>query len=317
MNPAQAVLDETYQRQLTASCVYLECGPEGDRTRGTGYLIATDLVATCSHVVPEDGPDASITILLADGAYTGHVLARDVTLDAAVVRLHRPVQTAQSLPLRSGCAIGESFWSVGFPLTTNQSRLLLSGHVVASQWQDRGGSPAILLFSPQVAAGQGGLLQGFSGSPVLVAGVCVGHLKSIIPDATVSDDNRSYAQLGYLYACPSSVVASLAAPICGPLTAPSCPSRQPAPLSPTRPSLRSLINKVTSGDMNLDDFFQNHFERIYKKHVTQSLGLVAKINLLLTYGDHRAILEALRQDYPEEVSAHESVLRYEPTKQTP
>lgn len=297
---------EASQRQLTAASAYLESGPQGARTRGTGYLLTADLVATCSHVVPESAADGPIRICLEEGEYEGYVVARDKALDCALVRLQRPTLTTAPLPLGAGCAVGEPFWSLGFPLTTDQSRLPLSGHVVAASWPDPSGAQAILLFSAQVAAGQGGLLQGFSGSPVLIAGVCVGHLKSIIPDPAAAE-GRPYAQLGYLYACPSPVTAALAAALGGP----GCPPRQAEPSTPTRPSLRNLINKVTQGDANFDDFFQNHFEKIYKKHIGVSMSMVQKINILLTYADLSAVLSALRQDYPAEVSAHEVALQYE------
>lgn len=296
---------EASQRQLTAASAYLESGPAHARTRGTGYLLTAELLATCSHVVPESPEGGPIRVCLAEGEYEGSVVARDAALDCALVRLQRPTRTTAPLPLGDGCAVGEPFWSLGFPLTTEQSRLPLSGHVVAASWPDPGGAPAILLFSPQVAAGQGGLLQGFSGSPVLIAGVCVGHLKSIIPDPA-SADGRPYAQLGYLYACPSRITAALAAALGGP----GCPPRQAEPRTPTRPSLRSLINKVTLGDANFDDFFQNHFEKIYRKHVGVAMGMVQKINILLTHAESGAVLSALRQDYPEEVSAHEVTLQY-------
>jgi len=66
--------------------------------------------------------------------------------------------------------------------------------------------------------------------------------------------------------------------------------------------------------VGFDDFFQNHFGPIYKKHVAMTQGLPQRINILLTYANHNAVLAALRQEYPEEVSAHEADLQYEPIK---
>lgn len=306
MNRAPHDLSESYQRQLTAACAYLESVQDGVHVRGTGYLVASDLIATCSHVVPEGRAAAPIQVRVLDREYQGQVIAQDEARDCALVRVAQPPVRATPLQLADGCAAGEGFWSVGFPITAEQSPLPLSGHVVAPRWPDRSGRSTILLYSPQVAAGHGGLLQGFSGSPVLIAGVCVGHLQSIVPDAAGAAD-RPYAQLGYLYACPSSAAAALAA-ACVRLP---CPPRQPALQVPTRPTLRALISEVTSGDMNFDDFFQNHFEKLYRCHITMTMSLQQKVNILLTHANRGAVLDALRHDYPEEVSRHESNLKYE------
>jgi hypothetical protein len=40
-------------------------------------------------------------------------------------------------------------------------------------------APVLLLRSKQIAAGEGASLHGFSGSPVLVSGMVVGHLKGL------------------------------------------------------------------------------------------------------------------------------------------
>ena len=61
----------------------------------------------------------------------------------------------------------------------------------------------MVLFSREIAAGQGTQAQGFSGTPVLNSGAVIGHLKRIIPN---SDD---HAEMGTLYASPAQSLMDL------------------------------------------------------------------------------------------------------------
>ncbi len=292
-------MSEADLKRIDAAVACITAGQQG-----TGYLIKPDLVATCHHVVKGAGPEAVIKLRFPHGEYVGRVLPqRDEKNDCAVVRLSQPVpaEAAAPLPLGSGCTMGESFWAVGYPSIGKGASLPINGMVIDAEWTGAGGIAATLLFSAQIKDDQAA---GFSGSPVVIGGACVGHLKSIIPEAGLIQ-TFARAQFGYLYATPSRYLQGLVLDL--PIT-----QRQSQQMQPTRVSVRNLINAVTKGDVNFDNFFKSHYEKIYRKYITSGMDLVKKLNILLDYVEDRDdITQRLREDYPEEVSEHEKLLKYE------
>lgn len=175
---------------------------EYEDRRGTGYLIQPDCILTCYHVIQPAFPDGWVRVRFPHGEYAGRVSLVDVANDCAVLRLDRPVVVAP--PLRLGLAAvrrGQRWESYGFPAATFESGLLISGEVQDSEGENLRGQPSLVLHSRNVTAGA--LMQGFSGSPVLVEGVVIGQLQQIVPD------EQSGAQFGVLFATPARVLAPL------------------------------------------------------------------------------------------------------------
>jgi len=198
------------QQALAAACAYIELQITDGKlaNRGTGYLIDRLLLATADHVVSNVPQGTIIKVTLGDGEYRGRVIARDAVNDAAVLALDRP-SGCDPLRLGRGCASEEPFTSLGYPVTTNKSASPLSGRVESAIGDNLKGVPSIVLYSQQAAAGSGGLLQGLSGSPILIDGYCIGHLKTFVPDVAEAEKNRPYAQFGHLYVCPIEHVHKL------------------------------------------------------------------------------------------------------------
>lgn len=80
---------------------------------------------------------------------------------------------------------------------------------------------------------------------------------------------------------------------------------------PTRPSLRQLLNLVLPSEGDFEAFCLEHFLDVYRRFMGTSLDRVKKTNLLLSYKDPVAVLDALRLSYPQEVKDHQQILHYE------
>lgn len=292
---------------------FIQLTDKGTLRRGTGYLISRDLVATCNHVVstavkvgtPDETP-TKIDIQFPGHKRQGNLLGSDPSADCALIKLTEPILEQSLLPLRlsDGCGSNEPFVAVGYPLIGNEQALPLFGHVIAPGWKDLKGGPASLLFSPPIAAGAGALAQGFSGSPVMVRGACVGHLKQVVPDPGHSAAGRPYSQLGYLFVCPSRLLQALYPTL--PIT-----SRMTVPRLPTRPSLRQLLRSVMKENVDLTSFIALEFTSVYQNYISEQMTPTEKVTRFLLHADRGVILDKLRKEYPKEVSALEGELEYE------
>lgn len=297
----------TRLREVTA---YIDVTEKGTRSRGTGYLVAPDLVATCYHVVSVAAKlstgTAPVTIRMRFPTCerTGLLVASDPTTDCALVKLLEPIHDLAPLQLSEGCASNEPFTAVGYPLIANEQALPLFGHVIAASWKDLKGGPASLVFSPPVAAGKGLLAQGFSGSPVLIRGACIGHLKQVVPDRGDIVSGRPYAQLGYLFICPASFVKKLSPTL-------SVVVRTAMRRVPTRVAIRNLLRVIMQENVDLSAFIALHFTNIYRNYITENMPPVEKVTKFLLHADRGEVLDKLRADYPKQVSALEAKLEYE------
>jgi tetratricopeptide (TPR) repeat protein len=176
----------------------------GDAT-GTGYLVAKQRIATCEHVV-RGWPDGAGKVFLGPKQVelAGKVIAVDAATDCAIVELVEPTDT-KPLPL-AAAPLRKAVWEgFGFPAVAKGAGLPIDGHVADPGTSDDRGVASLLLYSPNVAAGQASPLHGFSGSPVLVQGAVVGHFKKHLGDP----DDRARAAYGYVYATPIAAVREL------------------------------------------------------------------------------------------------------------
>lgn len=196
--------------QLKRACCRIRCG-----TRiGTGYLVATNLVATCAHVVQEHDSGAEITVIFDDEAQPARVIAHDNNADCALLQLAVRVTDRTPLPLSNPPRSGQVWKAYGFAeavIAAGMNGLMLEGRVRDPRGVDSSGAPVLVLYCEELAAGRGARLQGCSGSPVMVEGAVVGHLRRIIPECPADEnvDGRLRAEFGQALACPSGRLAAL------------------------------------------------------------------------------------------------------------
>lgn len=190
---------------LDISEIVAACGLiSAEDSQGTGYLVAPDRVATCAHVVQDAvGEEISIAFNGTEWEATVGLLNRES--DCAILLLKKPVSDTQPLRLGGRCKWKAPWDSYGFPSVGRGAGVTLAGIVSNPDAQDDLGRPVLELTSPEVAAGMATPLHGFSGSPVLVDGLVVGHLKRFLPDL----DNPDRPAYGKVYATRSECVLNL------------------------------------------------------------------------------------------------------------
>jgi hypothetical protein len=204
---------------LKPVCATIVSGTE----RGTGYLVDERHVVTCEHVVRGGG---AVTVQLGETKFTVNAPATviDADADCAVLELTEPV--AGITPLQIVAApTGLEWIAYGFPGLAGEIGLSLNGTIQDPQGMDVLRRPALVLYSDQAAAGQGPPLNGFSGSPVMVAGLVVGHLKRVLS----SKDRPGRPELGYLFATPGSEILRVLGRSGKPIVAVSKVEPPPAP----------------------------------------------------------------------------------------
>jgi tetratricopeptide (TPR) repeat protein len=184
---------------IKAACGLITTGT----SQGTGYFVSQDRVITCAHVV---GNEPSATITLNDVQYQAAVSNVDTVSDCALLTLPQPPESVIFLRL-GGASRGKAPWDgYGFPGVGRGAGLPLEGVVMDPTGRDDQKVAALILASPQVAAGMAAPLHGFSGSPVLVEGAVIGHIKRFVQDP----DNPLRPAYGLVYATPSSAILKLA-----------------------------------------------------------------------------------------------------------
>jgi hypothetical protein len=184
---------------LLRACVRIAAAGQ----QGSGYLVASDRIVTCGHVVAEVGVGGTVEVFFAGSPLEPAARAATVEVlvaaeDFALLRLAAPERDIAPLPLGGAVAPGAAWSAFGFPALAGTG-LVIQGAVRNPGAYTRDGVPALQLYSPDVAAGHGALPQGFSGSPVMVEGRVVGHLRSILVAPSASEDR---AEMGVLLACP-------------------------------------------------------------------------------------------------------------------
>jgi hypothetical protein len=172
--------------------------------KGTGYLVSQTHVVTCAHVVEDLGRGDPLRINFDDVEYEAAVSKVDGISDSAVLVLARPVERVP-LPLGGPCKWKAPWDGYGFPGVGRGAGLPLEGVVMDPDGNDDQKVSVLVLSSPQVAAGMAAPLHGFSGSPVLVEGAVIGHIKRFVQDP----DNPLRPAYGLVYATPSSAILKL------------------------------------------------------------------------------------------------------------
>lgn len=180
---------------IKAACARVSTG----ESRGTAYLVAPGWAVTCKHVV-EGVTEASLVFSTATVKVT--VRERGESADFVFLELKKKLTGVSPLPLaQNRPSFNDSGLICGFPAIAVENDTYLNSHVIIKaeirdpRAQDDQKSSAITVYSEDAGAGSGAELGGFSGSPVLVDGVVIGHLHRVL-------DSKGRAVLGQVYACP-------------------------------------------------------------------------------------------------------------------
>ena len=205
---------------MKAACARIIAG----NSKGTGYLVDRNRVVTCAHVVKPVGQGATVSLTFPTLDTQATVIKLDEISDAAVLSLPQPIETIAPLRIAGACMRKAPWEGYGFPDLT-KGGIPIEGVVMDPESVDDQNIKVLLLKSEQVAAGEASPLHGFSGTPVLVEGLVVGHIKRYIKDK----ESPLRPAYGYVYATPSADVLNLLG------VAPAVPAVDPPlPLFPTR-----------------------------------------------------------------------------------
>jgi hypothetical protein len=197
--------------RLKAACGRITAA---SKPEGTGFLIASDRVVTCQHVVEAPGVGSPLAFEAQDERREAHLVCTDPVLDCAILSLREPA-TAQPLRLSPVGAFASDTWiTYGFPRFKAFRGYVCSGNVRDAKAEDDRGIPSLQLYSDDLAAGLGQPLHGLSGAPVVCGGVVVGHVKKGIADRRFVPDNPASttefsAAGGVIYASPVYAVLRL------------------------------------------------------------------------------------------------------------
>jgi len=186
--------------EIVAACGLIET----EDSRGTGYLVSENRAATCAHVV-EGAGEVAIAIDFNGIKRFARVRSVNRKSDCALLILEKPLQGVRPLPLGGQCKWKAPWDAYGFPESGKGAGVTMMGIVSNPNAQDDLKASVLELTSPEVAAGMASPLHGFSGSPVLVDGVVVGHLKRYLPDF----ENPGRPAYGKVYATHSACVLRL------------------------------------------------------------------------------------------------------------
>jgi hypothetical protein len=197
---------------------------ENTEVRGTGFLVAPDLVATALHVVanretePPTFLPGKITLHfqgrlgtgLQDHDVTAEVVDKRWNQDADCVLLECKVDGRPTIPLQD-LSESDGLWKThGYPDSQPIDGMVWDGKVntrygrLTSSYETRcvPYEPVLQLYSDQAAAGTGGLPKGLSGAPVIVGTAAVGLLRTSLLEG-------EQAHAGTLYACSAKDIVEL------------------------------------------------------------------------------------------------------------
>jgi hypothetical protein len=191
-------------KAIKSACGHITLTDErGFPKAGTGYLIAADRAATCAHVV-DNAETGNIQIDF--GGKTRQVwhVRINKESDCAVLTLSENIVGVTPLKLGE-CEWNAAWHSYGFPAVAKGAGLTMSGVVSDPDARDDLKAAVLELTSPEVAAGMAAPIHGFSGSPVIVNDVVVGHLKRFLSDP----NEPTRPAYGKVYATRSECVHDL------------------------------------------------------------------------------------------------------------
>lgn len=192
-------------KEIIAACGHITYDDAlGRKLSGTGYLVAPNLVATCAHVV-EGSVDGIVEIKFGRETILATILSTNPRSDCAVLTLPENIVGVRPLPLGGECLWKAPWDTYGFPAVGKGTGVVLSGIVSNPDAQDDLHADVLELTSPEVAAGMATPLHGFSGSPIVVNDVVVGHLKRFLSDPM--ENNRP--AFGKVYATRITCVRGL------------------------------------------------------------------------------------------------------------
>jgi hypothetical protein len=191
-------------KDIKKACGLITCETSQGASQGTGYLIRPDQVATCLHVVSGKGA-RRITVAFDGIEREARLRLFNKECDCAILNLEVTFDDRTPLELGGKCKWKATWDTYGFPLVAKKTGITLAGIVSDPEAEDDRMAPVLELTSPDVAAGMAAPIHGFSGSPVIVDGLVVGHLKRFLPDP--KDPNRP--AFGKVYATRSDCVLNL------------------------------------------------------------------------------------------------------------
>lgn len=193
--------------EIIAACGYITATNSlGIPLTGTGYLIAPNLVATCGHVVKDVAPEA-ISISFDGVIKTAKSVYVNTDTDCAVIELDAALSSVTPLRIGGPCVWKATWDSYGFPAAAKGAGITMSGIISNPKAKDDLHAEVLELTSPEVAAGMATPLHGFSGSPVIVDGFVVGHLKRFLADR----DKPDHPAFGKVWASRAACVHGLLA----------------------------------------------------------------------------------------------------------
>jgi hypothetical protein len=184
---------------------------EKERSTGTGFLVAPDLVATAFHVIGDrsTNPPAffsgTITLMFPSGEVTAEVVedAWNISHDCVLLKCMEAVP-ATPIPLRELRRSADKWETHGWSKMQWVDGMGVGGFVRNHATQ-LNKVPAIQLFSQELAT-YGASASGLSGGPVLIDGEAVGLLRSAL-------GKKDLVVAGTTYGCPAPIIAALSAAI--------------------------------------------------------------------------------------------------------
>ena len=246
-------------------------------SRGTGFLVAPDLVLTAVHVVA-DRSAATLTLLpgritLTFPTHTTEATVVDGLVDPhadwVLLRCATPPASVRPIPLADSVADGAAWETFGFPDANPRDGLAQIGTVTNAAGNFEG-IAAFQLFSDQAAGGGGAPVKGASGGPVIVDGAVVALLR-----ASLMRDGLNVA--GTLYGCPIELVLERCGallPIPDPVRGlPGLP-RHPLPPAPFR-----FLERFTSRDAEIFFGRNREIRQLYDQVVSEGGA-----SIVLLYG---------------------------------
>jgi len=267
-------------QNIVDACGQVVTQTEQKAKSGTGYLIEADCVATCWHVVDKAVPNG-IKLKFQDGEVRASIGAANPESDCALLMLEQPLKTARALTLGGECKWKAPWDGYGYPQAGRNAGLTIEGVVRNPRAIDDQKAPVLELFSPDVAAGMAAPLHGWSGSPVVVNEMVVGHLKRFVADP----EDPARPAYGKVYATRSECILALRAAV---------GARPPQPTPPVSPPTPGTAHAVDTAKRIEDLFAKWHADPV----VPDELAGQAAVESLIQLGaPEKALQVALKLPY--------------------